>query len=95
MAKFINGEHHRNPSGFINKVKYFLRESKRDPEKMKELYKNIDNDYFEIKYYWRPAYVAATLCIEHNISNPSEYLNNMHFYDEENRKTWYEKLCLK
>ena len=31
-VKFRNGEYHRNPSGFYNKVKYLLRESKRDPE---------------------------------------------------------------
>ena len=33
-VKFRNGEYHHNPSGFYNKVKYLLRESKRDPGKL-------------------------------------------------------------
>ena len=31
-VKFRNGEHHRNPSGFYNKVNFLLRKSERNPE---------------------------------------------------------------
>ena len=101
--KFRNGEHHRNPSGFHNKVKYLLRESKRDPGKLYQIYgdimyhrNGIDNKYFyPIKESWEAAYIVAKWIIENNINNPRDYLNSIYIYDKENRKTWYEKICLK
>lgn len=100
-VKFRTGEHHRNPSGFYNKVKYLLRESKRDPGKLYQVFGDIsyhrngaNNRYFyTIKQSWEAAYVAAKLMIEHNADNPKDYLNSIH-HDREN-KTWYKKLCLK
>ena len=40
-VKLRNGEHHRNLSGFYNKVKYLLRESKRDLRKLYIKYSEI------------------------------------------------------
>ena len=40
-VKLRNGEHHRNPSGFYNKVKYLLRESKRDLGKLYQIFGDI------------------------------------------------------
>ena len=39
--KLRNGEYHRNPSGFYNKVKYLLRESKRDLGKLYQIFGDI------------------------------------------------------
>ena len=102
-VKFRNGEHHRNPSGFYNKVKYLLRESKRDPGKLYQIFGDIsyhrngvDNRfYYAIKHSWEAAYVVAILIIKNNADNPRDYLDSIYIYDRENRKTWYEKLCLK
>jgi hypothetical protein len=102
-VKFRNGEHYRNPSGFYNKVKYLLRESKRDSGKLYQIFgdisynrNGIDRRYFwEIKRSWEAAYKAAQLMIKDNADNPRDYLNSIYIYDRENRKTWYEKLCLK
>ena len=102
-VKLSNGEHHRNPSGFYNKVKYLLRESKRDSRKLYQIFGDIsynrngnDGRYFwEIRRSWEAAYKAAQLMIKDNADNPRDYLNSIYIYDRENRKTWYEKLCLK
>lgn len=99
-VKFINGEHHRNPSGFYNKVKYLLSESKRDPEKLYQIFKDLSYhgniiDDCRYKQSWEAAYIAAELMIEHNADNPRDYLNSIYIYEREKRKTWYEKLCLK
>lgn len=101
--KIRTGEHHRNPSGFYNKVKYLLRESKRDLGKLYQVFGDIsyhrngfDNRYFyAIKQSWEAAYVAAKLMIEHNADNPKDFLDSIYIYEREKRKTWYEKLCLK
>lgn len=103
-VKFRNGEHHRNPSGFYNKVYYLLRESKRDLGKLYQIFgdisyhrNGIDNRYYyTIRCSWEAAYKAAQLIIKNNIvDNPKDYLYSIYIYDRENRKTWYEKLCLK
>lgn len=103
-VKFRNGKHHRNPSGFYNKVKYLLRESKRDPEKLYQIFGDISyeryggytNRYFwEIKCSWEAAYKAAELMIKYNADNPKDFLDSIYIYEREKRKTWYEKLCLK
>jgi hypothetical protein len=99
-AKFRNGEHHRNPSGFYNKVKYLLRESKRNPEKLYQIFKDItyhrnivnDGRYEES---WEAAYRVAKSMIKNNADNPRDYLNSIYIHEREERKTWYEKICLK
>lgn len=102
-VKFRTGEHHRNPSGFYNKVKYLLRESKRDLGKLYQIFGDISYErngngrryFWSIRYSWEAAYKAAQLMIKDNADNPRDYLNSIYIYDRENRKTWYEKLCLK
>ena len=71
-VKFRNGEYHRNPSGFYNKVKYLLRESKRDPEKLYQIFGDImyhrhgiDDRYFcAIRNSWEAAYTLAKSMIK-------------------------------
>ena len=98
-VKLRNGEHHRNPSGFYNKVKYLLRESKRDLSKLQEICNNIyycdDVNFWANRNSWEAAMSCARSIIEHHADNPKDYLNSIYIYDRENRKTWYEKLCLK
>ena len=102
-VKFRNGEHHRNPSGFYNKVRFLLSESKRDLGKLYQIFGDIsyersgnDRRYFwEIKHSWEAACVAAKMMIEHNVDKPRDFLDSIYIYDKENKKTWYEKLCLK
>lgn len=103
-VKFRNGEHHRNPSGFYNKVKYLLRESKRDPGKLYQIFgdisyhRNIIDDgryFYAIKQSWEAAYRVAKWMIERNADNPRDYLNSIYIHEREERKTWYEKICLK
>ena len=102
-VRLKSGDIHRNPSGFYNKVKYLLRESKRDPKKLYQIFCNIsyrrygnDEKYFyAIKNSWEAAYTAAILMIKNNADNPRDYLNSIYIYEREKRKTWYEKLCLK
>lgn len=101
-VRLRNGEHHRNPTGFYNKVKYLLRESKRDLDKLNEIYENIIWDIYNhyapmIECSWKAAYTAAKWMILDNtiIDNPKDYLNSIYIHDRENRPTWYEKLCLK
>ena len=102
-VKLRNGEHHCNPSGFYNKVKYLLRESKRDLEKLYQIfgdisyerYGNVKIYFWEIKNSWEAAYIVAKWIIENNADNPRDYLNSIYIYEREKRKTWYEKLCLK
>ena len=52
--KLRNGEHHRNPSGFYNKVKYLLRESKRDLEKLYQIFWDISYERYgnDKRYFW-------------------------------------------
>jgi len=99
-VKFRNGEHHRNPSGFYNKVKYLLRESKRDPGKLYQLFGDIsyhrngvDNRYFNtIRNSWEFAYIVAKEMIKDNVDNPKDYLISMYICDRENRKPWYDRI---
>ena len=95
--KFGNGEHHRNPSGFYNKVKYLLRESKRDPKKLYQIIDNISyyrNGPDGIKYYskirksWETAYLTAQEMIEENSDNPREHLKSSTIYDTKTGKLY-------
>lgn len=98
-VKFRNGKYHRNPSGFYNKVKYLLRESKRDPGKLYQIFGDImyhrygiANRYFyTIKNSWEAAYRVARWMIENNADNPRDYLIHININDREKK----EKLCLK
>jgi hypothetical protein len=89
-VKFRNGEHHRNPSGFYNKVKFLLRESKRDLGKLYQVFGDISyhnsafDKYFNvIRKSWETAYIFAKWIIENNIDNPRDYINSFHTMIEE------------
>lgn len=51
--------HHRNPSGFINKIRYLLDESKRDMDKLRHIVR-YEIDYTRCgKATWDHAYSMA------------------------------------
>lgn len=94
-VKFRNGEHHRNPSGFYNKVKYLLRESKRDLGKLYQIFGDISyerngNDgryFYTIRDSWEAAYKVAKWMIEEtNADNPRDYLNSINIMIEKIEK---------
>ena len=61
MALTYKGKHHRNPSGFKNKVRWLLSESKWDFAEMRRIVKSIDHE----KYHnWFAVLAAAYLQIE-------------------------------
>ena len=99
-VKLRNGEHHRNPSGFYNKVKYLLNESKRDPEKLDKIFgdimyhrNGIDDKYFyTIRNSWEAAYTFAISMIKNNADNPRGYLISNYIKDREKRKPWYDRI---
>jgi len=102
-VKFRNGKHHRNPSGFYNKVKYLLRKSKRDPNKLYEIFIAIsyhrygiaDRYFHTIKESWETAYIFAKWIIENNIDNPRDYINSFHTMIEEIKNGKYKTLLNK
>ena len=89
VVKFRNGEYHRNLSGFYNKVKYLLRESKRDPGKLYQIFRDImyhrngiDDRYFcAIRNSWEAAYILAKSMIKNNADNPRDYLISSYIND--------------
>ena len=99
-VKFRNGEYHRNPSGFYNKVKYLLRESKRDLGKLYQIFGDImyyrhgiDDRYFcAIRNSWEAAYTLAKSMIKNNADNPRDYLISIYINDREKRKPWYDRI---
>lgn len=99
-VKFRNGKYHRNPSGFYNKVKYLLRESKRDPGKLYQIFgdimyhrNGIDDRYFcAIRNSWEAAYTLAKSMIKNNADNPRDYLISSYINDRKKRKLWYDMI---
>ena len=61
MALTYKGKHHRNPSGFKNKVKWLLSESKWNQTEMSKIVESIDNE----KYHnWSVVLAAAYIQVE-------------------------------
>lgn len=61
------GFHHRNPSGFRNKIRWFLSKSLKDLNKLKFIYKYLAVDRMSIyeKFSWDTAYIVAEyICLK-------------------------------
>lgn len=68
MAVTIKGKHHRNPSGFRNKVKWLLRESNYDSTKIPKIMMSInglEHDYISSDS-WYKADILARLITNEN-----------------------------
>lgn len=94
-------EHHRNPSGTINKAKWLLSKSKRDINKLNSLICSIEAGLplsFERKS-WQAAFYMATYCIINRIEKVEEHFNQKNYKNYQSRKSvssknisWYD--CL-
>ena len=93
-------KHHRNPSGFMNKVRWLLSESKRDLNELNSLRNRIiypdGNGRTDYDYSWYTAFHIAERMIITNESDVREYLNKVmeHSYHKD-EKTWYRRLMFK
>ena len=76
VTVFRNGkeEHHRNPSGMLNKANWLVVQSKRDVTKVHELVRHniLMKDYKMLKS-WRDAELVACFTIRYDYKNPREY----------------------
>lgn len=94
-------EHHRNPSGTINKAKWLLSKSERDINQLNSLVCSIEAGLplsFERKS-WQAAFYMATFCIVNKIEKVEEHFNLINYKDYKPRKSvssknisWYD--CL-
>jgi hypothetical protein len=94
-------EHHRNPSGTINKAKWLLSKSERDINKFNSLVCSIEAGVlssFEEKS-WLAAISMAEYCINSHIKNIEDEFNINKYKDYRPRKSvssknipWYD--CL-
>lgn len=95
-------EHHRNPSGTINKAKWLLSKSKRDINKLNSLICSIETGLplsFERKS-WQAAFYMATYCIVNKIEKVEEHFNQKKYKNYQSRKSvssknisWFDCLC--
>lgn len=95
-------EHHRNPSGTINKAKWLLSKSKRDINKLNSLICSIEAGLplsFERKS-WQAAFYMATYCIINGIEKVEEHFNKKNYKNYQSRKSvssknisWFDCLC--
>ena len=91
-------------SGFYNKVKYLLRESKRDPGKLYQIFGDImyhrngidDRNFCAIRNSWESAYTLAKSMIKNNADNPRDYLISSYINDRKKKKTlvWHDSIYL-
>lgn len=95
-------EHHRNPSGTINKAKWLLSKSERDINKLNSLICSIEAGLplsFERKS-WQAAFYMATYCIVNKIKKVEEHFNKKNYKDYKTRISissknipWFDCLC--
>jgi len=85
--------HHRNPSGFKNKVRWLLAASRRKESEMRRIYKNIHMNDLTSTHSWKAAMIVATAMISANMPDVLNYLDSIIWCSD--AKTWYEKICLK
>jgi len=95
-------EHHRNPSGTINKAKWLLSKSKKDINKLNSLVCSIEAGLplsFERKS-WQAAFYMATYCIINGIEKVEEHFNKKNYKNYKTRTStssknipWFDCLC--
>ena len=67
--------HRRNPSGFHNKIRWFLSISSRNYKNMEHLYEYINKEHMTLyeKFSWKTAYIAAIYIIIHTNTGTMNY----------------------
>lgn len=91
--------HHRNPSGFNNKVKWLLSESKRNLTLFEEIRQRIPCYSTRTKAgeSWEAALFIAGRMIKENFKGSvREYLESIYVSEyRKDEKTWYRKIMFK
>lgn len=67
-------EHHRNPSGQHNKVKWLLEQSHRDINKIHEIVLNVVASGYDMISSWIVAEMMAIDIVKYGFKNRHEYL---------------------
>lgn len=92
-------KHHRNPSGFNNKVKWLLSESKRNLILFEEIKQRITRYPTRTKAgeSWEAAlFIASQMIKEDFKGSVREYLESIYVPEyRKNEKTWYRKIMFK
>lgn len=72
-------EHHRNPSGTINKANWLVIESKRDVTRLHKVYDSIINrlpiNNIISRQSWGAAYAMSIICINFCVNHPRVIYN--------------------
>lgn len=68
-------EHHRNPSGQNNKVKWLLKQSHRDINKIHEIVSNVVASGYDMISSWIVAEIIAIDIVKCGFKDRHEYLN--------------------
>ena len=73
--------HHRNPSGFHNKIKWFISASSRNLKNIEILYGYVDKEQMTLyeKFSWKTAYIAACFTILNNSRGIINYRQEHNF----------------
>lgn len=67
-------EHHRNPSGQNNKVKWLLEQSHRDTNKIHEIVSNVMASGYDMISSWIVAEMLAIDIVKYGFKDRHEYL---------------------
>ena len=90
--------HHRNPSGFNNKVRWLLSESKRDLGKLQDIGKSLPTYPNTAEgQSWSVALLIAQNMITENYSQDvREYMKTIYVPEwRRDEKDWYHKIMFK
>lgn len=84
-------EHHRNPSGRINKIYWLLSESKRDINKIHELVCNIIMSGYDMISSWLVAECIAVDMVYFGIFDYYEYVDFLYSkkYNEKKKRKYH------
>lgn len=80
-------EHHRNPSGQHNKIKWLLEQSHRDINKIHEIVSNVVASGYDMISSWIVAEMIAIDIVKYGFKDRHEYLTALRkgkIYNKEN-----------
>lgn len=79
-------EHHRNPSGQNNKIKWLLKQSNRDIDNIHNIVSKITMSGYDMISSWLVAEMIAVDIVKYGFKDRHEYLNalrNKKIYNKE------------
>ena len=81
-------EHHKNPSGQNNKIKWLLEQSHRDINKIHEIVSNVVMSGYDMISSWIVAEMIAIDIVKYGFKNRHEYITALregNIYNKENK----------